>query len=152
MQLFGLNITTEKPEAIKSDNGAVYVASAGTASGGAPVDVEEQFAPVYEDNTAGKAVIEQRYSTARSTTDATVLTGAGYLKSIQVFANNASVTAGTVSVYDGTNSSGTLLGTLYVSTTATTYPPIVFNRQIVVGIFLDFTTLAGVDILTQYRA
>lgn len=67
--------------------------------------VRETYAPVYEDNVAGVAKVEQRYTPlAISTATTTVVkSGPGFLHQIRVIGG----TMGAITIYDNTAASGT---------------------------------------------
>jgi len=112
----------------------------------------EQFAPVYEDNTAGKAVVEHRYTPSyKITADTLVKTGAGLLHSILLTCNDAAPTAGDIVIYDNTAESGSELFRHNFTTTPFMPVPIVVDVSVANGIYVGFTTTADVNVFLSYR-
>lgn len=72
-----------------------------------PMPIKETFAPVYEDNVNGKAVVEMRYTSAYiSTATTTVIkSGGGYIDEVICVGG----TLGNVTIYDNISASGTIL-------------------------------------------
>lgn len=105
---------------------------------------EETKAPVYEDNTAGKAVVEHRYSYSNitSATTTTVKSGAGLIHTLTV----NTTAAGTITVYDNTAGSGTKIGTFKASVGEQT-----FTLDVSFGTGLTIVTGAASDITIAYR-
>ena len=113
----------------------------------------EQFAPVYEDNTNGKAVVEHRYTPSyKLTSDTLVKTGAGLLHSILITCNDAAPTAGSIVIYDNTAESGSEL--FNHTFTTTPFPPVslpAYDVSVANGIYVGFTTTADVNVFLSYR-
>lgn len=110
----------------------------------------DQTAPLYEDGVAGKAVVEERYSITRCTADTTVLSGAGYIKGIQVErTSTTAVTAGLLTIYDNTAGSGTKIWEGWI-TARTEFIPLL--REVTTGIRVEYDgTLANVAVHVLYR-
>lgn len=112
----------------------------------------EQYAPVAEDNTNGKIVVEQRYtSSGVMTGDTTVKTGAGFVHTVTIADNDAAPTAGTIDIYDNTSASGTKIFTWTITTTAFVPFSVHLDVSVSNGIFVDFTTTADVAVVISYR-
>jgi hypothetical protein len=75
------------------------------------IPVREQYAPVAEDNAAGRFLVEQRNSYTNITTATTtvVKSGAGFLHLIMV---NSAAASATITLYDNTAASGTKIATI----------------------------------------
>lgn len=81
------------------------------ASDQSNVPVREQYAPVAEDNAAGRLLVEQRnsYTNITTATTTTIKSGSGFLHLIMV--NNPAASA-TITIYDNTTGSGTKIATI----------------------------------------
>lgn len=100
--------------------------------------VDEQFAPVYEDNTAGRALVEQRntYLNITTATTTVVKSGSGFLHLIMI---NKAVASDVITIYDNTAASGTKIGTI-------TMPATLLASQILLRFDVSFST--GLTIVT----
>jgi hypothetical protein len=140
--------------------GGVYNASAPTLTNGQRGDTQmdvnantktrEAYAPVYENNTTGKAVTEEVYSNTRVTADGQIKASAGYVRSIS-FAATGTVTAGVVTLYDNTAESGTVVwsGTIQVGTAPV---QVDIRREFITGIYVGYDgTIANVATNVAWR-
>ncbi len=112
----------------------------------------EQYIPVYEDNTNGKAVVEHKYTPSyKVTADTLVKTGAGLLHTIVISCNDAAPTAGSIIIYDNTAESGSEL--FNHTFTTTPFPPLSLTLDVAVvnGIYVGFTTTTDVNVFLSYR-
>jgi hypothetical protein len=97
------------------NSAGVYNASAPTYTDGQSVESQfdengnlktrEQYAPGYEDNTAGVAKVEERSTYVNISADTAVATGAG--RCFGFYVNSTS--SGTIKLYDNTAASGTVV-------------------------------------------
>jgi len=139
---------------------AIYHTTAATRTNnqGGPLEADslgnlknvEQFAPVYEDNALGKAIVEHRYANARVTADGQVKASAGFIHTV-TFAATGTVTAGVVTIYDNTAESGTVLwsGIVQVGLNPVT---ITLNISAATGIYVGYDgTIANVATNVSYR-
>lgn len=112
----------------------------------------EQYVPVYEDNTNGKAIIEHRYTYSMVTADTLVKTGAGFLHTVTFSPNDAAPTAGTIAILDATSAGGTPV-IHQVGFTTTWFAPVTIfiNSTFANGLYVDFTTTADVNVTVAYR-
>ena len=140
--------------------GGVYNTSAPTLTNGQRGDTQmdvnantkmvEQRAPVYENNTTGKAIVEKNYSTTRVTADGQIKASAGFVNHIS-FAATGTVTAGTITLYNNTAESGTVLwsGIIQVGTAPVTVP---INADATLGIYVGYDgTIANVATHVSWR-
>ncbi len=112
----------------------------------------EQYSPVYEDNTNGKAVVEHRYTSSGSiAADTLVKTGAGLIHTITFSCNDAAPTAGSFTLYDNTAESGTALFSHTFTTTPFMPFSITFDHTFSTGLYAGFTTTADVNVVITYR-
>jgi hypothetical protein len=117
------------------------------------MDVRETQQPGYEDNVAGRALIEQRciYQniTAGAPTTTAVKSGAGFLHAIVV---NLPVAAGKVELFDNTAGSGTRIGTITIPTGPVAPVTVFYDVAFTTGLTL-ITTWSGVtmEITVSYR-
>lgn len=118
------------------------VASSGNLS------VLEQNQPVYEDNTAGVAVVEHRYSGANMTsaTTTTIKSGAGLLHVVNV---GTCVSGATISLFDNTAGSGTSIGKITCPASTAGMSTFIFDRTFATG--LTVTTSGATDVSFSYR-
>lgn len=111
---------------------------------------QEVQAPVYENNTTGKALVEKNYSTTRVTADGQIKASAGFVSHIS-FAATGTVTAGTITLYNNTAESGTVLwsGIIQVGTAPVTVP---INADATLGIYVGYDgTVANVATHVSWR-
>lgn len=113
--------------------------------------MREYYAPVYEDNTNGKAVVEHRYTPFSVTADTLIKTGAGLLHVVSISPTTATPTAGLVTIYDNTAESGTVLYSEWVFATDVGHT-ITIDASFGTGLYVGFDgTLANVRISGSYR-
>ena len=140
--------------------GGVYNTSAPTLTNGQRGDTQmdvnantktrEGFAPGYENNTTGKAIVEENYSMTRVTADGQIKASAGFVRHIS-FAATGTVTAGTITLYNNTAESGTVLwsGIIQVGTAPVTVP---INAEASTGIYVGYDgTVANVATHVSWR-
>lgn len=114
--------------------------------------VVEQYIPVYEDNTNGKAVVEHRYTSSNVLTgDTLVKTGAGLLHTVIITCNDAAPTAGSIIIYDNTAESGTQIFNHTFTTTPFVPICLIFDVTVANGIYVGFTTTNDVNVTVSYR-
>lgn len=121
--------------------GATAAATVTSTANGADhqgLDSVEQYAPVYEDNATGRALVEQRnsYTNITTATTTTVKSGAGFLHLILI---NAAAALATITIYDNTSAAGTKIGTV-------TMPATLLANQNTLRFDVAFTT--GLTIVT----
>lgn len=139
---------------------AIYHTTAATRTNnqGGPLEADnlgslkivEQSAPVYENNTTGKAVVEENYTNATVTADGQVKASGGFIRSI-TFSATAAVTAGLITIYDNTAESGTVIWSGIVQVAAN--PITIFlNVPTATGIYIGYDgTIANVRTQMSYR-
>lgn len=151
----GLSVLTDGTQiaqtysAPKGGSGSAPVTSTAQGSDHQGLDVVEQFAPRYEDNTAQRALVEQRNSYANITTatTTTVKSGAGFLHRIQI---NKSVASATITIYDSLTATGTKIGTLtFGASLLTDFPTAELDVAFSIG--LTIVTSGATDITVSYR-
>ncbi|MFE7720097.1 hypothetical protein ACFU44_13770 [Nocardia rhizosphaerihabitans] len=114
--------------------------------------VREQYAPVYEDNTAGKAVVEHRYTPSYSVTaDTLVKTGAGLVHTATFSCNDAAPTAGDIVIYDNTSETGSVLFKHTFTTTPFAPFTVVLDQSFATGLYVGFTTTNDVNVSISFR-
>lgn len=111
---------------------------------------EEQLAPAYEDGTAGRAVVEMRFSATNivlaAPTTTIVKSGPGVLHAITF---NKPVATGVVTLFDNTAASGTVIGT--ITTPANPLPvTLIYDTQFTIGLTITSATAAQ-DITVCFR-
>jgi hypothetical protein len=143
-----------------ASNAAVYDATPPTIVDGASTtlftDVNgnlkgvEQYQPVYEDNTAGVAKVEHRYSYTRiSTATTTVIkASAGFLHKIIW---NKSVATGITTVYDNTSAAGTIVAIRTVGAALLSDPPLSGEYNCTMGTGITVVTSQAEDITVVWR-
>jgi len=116
------------------------------------IKVAEQYAPVAEDNTAGKIVVEHRYTpTYNLTADTLVKTGAGFIHTITVSCNDAAPTAGSLIIYDNIAKSGSALFNHTFTTTPFVPFSVLLDQSFATGLYVGFTTTADVNVSISFR-
>lgn len=112
----------------------------------------EQYIPVYEDNTLGKAVVEHRYtSSGVLAADTLVKSGAGLLHTVVISCNDAAPTAGSLIIYDNTAESGTQIFNHTFTTTPFAPFSLLFDVSFGTGLYAGFTTTNDVNVTLSYR-
>lgn len=112
----------------------------------------EYYAPVYEDNTLGKAVVEHRYTPSyKVTADTLVKSGAGLIHTATFTCNDAAPTAGSIIIYDNTAESGSELFNHTFTTTPFMPFTIILNQSFSTGLYVGFTTTNDVNVFLSYR-
>jgi hypothetical protein len=111
--------------------------------------VNEQFAPVYEDNTAGRALVEQRnsYTNITTATTTTIKSGSGFLHLIMV---NTAAASATITIYDNTSAAGTKISTITMPA-ALLASQANFRYDITFNTGLTIVTTGVQDILISWR-
>lgn len=113
--------------------------------------VVEQYAPAYEDNTAGVAKVEHQYESFRVTASGLVKSGSGFVHVVNVNPTTATPTAGLLTIYDSTTGSGTILHTEWVFETSAARS-IILDKKFGTGLYISYdATLADVSVDGSYR-
>lgn len=104
------------------------------------------------DETVGVQKVEERFTySGPKLVDTLVKSGAGFLHALQFSCNDAAPTAGTITVYDNTEGSGTVIFTHTFTTTPFLPFPVVFDVSFATGLYFDFTTTGDVNVSASYR-
>lgn len=139
---------------------ALYHSSPATRTNGqgAPLETDatgnlrnvEQFAPAYEDNTAGVAKVEHRYSYTHITTATTtvVKASAGFLHKIIW---NKRIAAGATTVYDNTSAAGTVVAIVTVGAAILSDPPTMGEYNVTMATGITVVTSQAEDITVVWR-
>lgn len=106
--------------------------------------VREQYAPLYEDNVAQRALTEQRFTPGyiSTATTTTLKTGSGLMHAVIVQGG----TTGTIIIYDNTAASGTILASFDTTNALASY---MFNVSFATG--LTVVTSAATKLTVSYR-
>jgi len=101
---------------VKGASAAANITSTPNGVNHQGLDVVEQLAPTYEDNSASRALVEQRnsYTNINSATTTVVKAGPGFLHLIMV---NKAVASATITMYDNTSAAGTIIGVITMPAT-----------------------------------
>lgn len=94
--------------------------------------------------------MKEAYKASLVTSDTVVLTGMGAIRQVTFACNDAAPTAGQIDIYDGVSSSGTKIYSENFTTTPFRAYTVFINREIVNGIFVDFTTTNDVNVVVTY--
>lgn len=119
------------------------------ASNQSSVAMLEQNQPVYEDNAAGVAVVEQRYTGSTPMTTATTTTiksGAGFLHVVNV---GTCVSGATISLFDNTAGSGASMAVITCPANTAAMPTFIFDRTFATG--LTAVTSGATNVSFSYR-
>jgi hypothetical protein len=115
------------------------------------IATQAALGPVYEDNTAGKAVVEHRYSFSRRTTEGQVAPAGGLIHTVAIAPLTATPTAGLLTVYDSLTETGTVLYSEWIFATTPGHC-ITLDATTSNGIYVGFdATLANISVSTTYR-
>lgn len=118
---------------------------------GNPIPVREQYAPAYEDNTAGVAKVEHRYSYGRVTADGQIKSSAGFVHTVTFAPLTATPTAGLVTIYDNTAGSGTVIYSEWIFATDVGHT-ILLDVVAATGIYVEYDgTLANIQTTVSFR-
>jgi hypothetical protein len=112
--------------------------------------MREQYAPAYENNTTGRAVVEHNYTMGRVTADGSIKASAGFVHTVTLSATGA-VTAGVITLYANTAESGTVIwsGIAQVAMNPVT---ILLDVEVATGIYVGYDgTVANVATSVSYR-
>lgn len=103
-----------------------------------------------ENQTTNRLMIEHAYTYARmsAATTTTHFSGAGFLQSITV---NKAVAAGTITIYDNTAGSGTIVGVITFGAALLSDPPHTAIYNVFINTGLTIVTSAATDITIAYR-
>lgn len=95
--------------------------------------------------------VEQRYAYSLVAANTAVKSAPGVLHSLTFSCNDAAPTAGTIDVYDNTAASGTKIFSWTLPATA--FPPfsIILDVSFAIGLYVNFTTTADVNVTVSYR-
>ena len=105
-----------------------------------------------EDQDNDVLVVEQgRFEAQRVTTDTLVSNGVGFLHTLTFCCTDAAPTAGSITVYDNTAASGTVLYLETFTTTAFRGYTVTINAVLTTGLYIDFTTTADVGVTASGR-
>jgi hypothetical protein len=112
--------------------------------------MREQYAPVYENNTTGKAVVEHNYTVVRVTADGQIKASSGFVHTVTISAIGT-VVAGVITLYANTAESGTVVwsGTAQVAMNPVT---ILLDTEVGTGIYVGYDgTVANVAVSVSIR-
>ena len=104
-----------------------------------------------EDTVADVQKVEHRYAYAFVQADAAVKSAPGFLHTLTFSCADAAPTAGSVTVYDNTAASGTKVFEHTFTTTPFVPFSVILDATINIGIYVDFTTTADVNVSLSYR-
>lgn len=104
-----------------------------------------------EDLTNDVLKVEQRFSFSNVTADTAVKAGAGFLHTVTLMPTDAAPTAGSIILYDNTAESGTIIGTITVTTAWLAPVTLTFDCSFSTGLYVGFTTTADVNVTVSYR-
>lgn len=109
------------------------------------------YGPVYEDNVAGKAVVEHRYSYLQLQAEGQVKAGAGFLHTLTIAPLTATPTAGLLTVYDNPAETGTVIYKEWIFATTPGHT-VTINAPFTTGCYVGFDgALANVSVTASYR-
>lgn len=145
-------IMQSNPMAIRDNNDGTFsfttsVPASQLDTTGTSQRVTEQLAPLYEDNVAGVAKTEQRYTSFASNTAGTftIKSGPGYIQTLTILGG----TAGAITLYDNTAGSGTTI--LPTFTPTATFPAPSVDVYATFSTGLTIVTSAATVIQVSYR-
>ena len=95
--------------------------------------------------------VEQRFAYSRATADAAVKSAPGFLHTLTFAQTDAAPTAGTITVYDNTAESGTVIYSETFDTTIFRGYTVTIDATFATGLYVGFTTTADVQVTASYR-
>lgn len=119
------------------------------ATGNAKVTIAGKLAG--EDLINDVTKTEQRFIRTNVLADNLVKSGAGFLHSISFSQSDAAPTAGTITIYDNTAESGTILYQECFTTTVFRGFSIIIDAAFSTGLYVGFSTTADVNVGVSYR-
>lgn len=104
-----------------------------------------------EDVTNDVQKVEQRFAYSLVASDTAVKSSAGFLHALTFAQSDAAPTAGTITVYDNSSASGTKIFEWNLTTTVFMPFTVIIDAAFSVGLYVDFTTTADVNVTVSYR-
>jgi hypothetical protein len=104
-----------------------------------------------EDVTNDLQKVEHRYTSAFVQSDTAVKSAPGFLHTVTFSCADAAPTAGSITIYDNTAASGTKIFEHTFTTTPFMPFSILLDVSVTIGIYVDFTTTADVNVTLSYR-
>ena len=105
-----------------------------------------------EDVTNDVAKVEQRFAySVPIVASAAIKSAPGFLHALHFSCNDAAPTAGTIDVYDNTAASGNKIFSWTLTTTPFMPFSLPFNVSFAIGLYVEITTTADVNVSASYR-
>lgn len=95
--------------------------------------------------------VEQRFAYSMVASDTAIKSAPGFLHTVTFACADATPTAGTITIYDNTAASGTKIFEHSVAATAFLPFSITLDVSFAIGLYVDFTTTADVNVTVSYR-
>lgn len=122
----------------------------GTSIRRVPVHFPDAFPG--EDGANDVQKVEQRFAySVPQVASGVVKSAPGFLHALQFSPNDAAPTAGTIDVYDGTSASGNKIFSWTLTTAVFTPFSVIFDVAFSVGLYINITTTADVNVSASYR-
>lgn len=107
---------------------------------------------VAEDPLVDVLKTEQRFTySVPITASAAIKSAPGFLHTLIISCNDAAPTAGTIDVYDNTSAAGNKIFSWTLTTTAFTPISLLFDVTFSLGLYVNITTTADVNVSASYR-
>ena len=136
----------------QSGKQAYTLAGGGTPRAYMRVDVRRLLETLAGEDVVNDVMkVEQRYAYSLVAANAAVKSAPGVLHSLTFNCNDAVPTAGTIDVYDNTAASGTKIFSWTLPATAFTPFSVVLDVSFAIGLYVNFTTTADVNVTVSYR-
>ena len=95
--------------------------------------------------------VEQRFAYSMVASDTAIKSAPGFLHTVTFACVDATPTAGTITIYDNTAASGTKIFEHSVAAAAFLPFSIILDVSFAIGLYVDFTTTADVNVTVSYR-
>lgn len=104
-----------------------------------------------ENWTVNRLFTEENYTYFRKTADGQIMSGGGYLLSVNIARTGSVATAGVLTIYDSASETGTVIYSEYIDTDTKPHT-IPIKSNVASGIYVGFdATLAGIQVSGAYR-
>jgi Tfp pilus assembly protein PilW len=99
----------------------------------------------------GNIPVGQSYRNVMTATATQVKSGSGVLHSLTFSQNDAAPTAGTIDVYDSLDATGRKIFSWTLTTAVFNPSTVILDVEFGVGLYVNFTTTADVNVLVAFR-
>lgn len=104
-----------------------------------------------EDQTNDVIKTEQQFSYSRKTADGLITSGAGFLHTVTLAPTDTAALPGSITLYDNTAESGTVIFTTYFAAAYFAPVTLTFDVAFTTGLYAGFSTTNDVAVTVSYR-